>query len=104
MKYLFTLLILSLFASCVMPGDLREMELNWADLESGFITLPEFKERNEAIMEEIEARNQAIKDQGLPTDPISIISYLAGAAATIYGTNKIRDKRRTDGTDVKKAA
>ena len=89
--------LLILFAvSCVTPGDLSALQANMDDFQGGVITKPEFDAQNQEIMAEVESRTERLKEQAgkIPTDPVSLLTYLGGMLGTAYGTTRYRDGRR----------
>lgn len=87
-------------ASCVTPQDIRNLRMSVEDVRDGAITVPEFNQRVDAVAVAAEERGEALREelQGIPTDPVSLLVYLAGAVGTVTtavkGTNLVRDGRR----------
>jgi len=90
MRYL---LILCL-ASCSATPALRE---GLMDFEAGYIDKGQYIQQTRSILDAAELSEGLRPRGGIPTDPLSLITYLAGAAGTlataVVGTKAIKKRK-----------
>ena len=116
MKYLLPILLL-FCASCVTAADLRaiedaqyeyrmSMDRTFGELQRDAITAEEADARIESaqktleaeiadVVDTVEARTDSIAKAAkqLPTDPMSVISYVVGLGAAVAGSSKLAARK-----------